>query len=556
MIKAIFFDIGGTLRVVRKIEGRDLLVIREMMDFLGESGEAREFVRRLRAREKRYSAWSQRTLIELNAAELWTRFFLPEYPADFIRVNAVMLNQTWRRSKGTRHLLPDTLETLHELAQRGYRLGIISNTTSEVEVPALLEEHGITDLFSTVILSASFGRRKPHPSLFLAAARQAGVQPHECAYVGDRPSRDVAGAREAGFGEVVIIRADGSSPDATPVLMQPDHVIRRLPDLLPLFPGPGRRPARSNGSSPDVLFDAALSTMWHVKQPQPFADTFRAPREIGFARFELNHAVRAEQFNAIDVCHTPIGSVHDPCPAGVPLDTLKEWDWQIASLDEMRRGQGVAIAKRTVDLALQLGARLVVIHPGSIVADPALDYRLREMYLAGEADTPAYAALRGELMADRARRAAPHLEAARRSLREIIEYALPLGVTIGLENRYRYYDIPILDEMEALLELSDEEGFGFQYDVGHAETLDRLGLCAHFDWLERFGRRMVGMHLHDVNGLTDHRVPGDGSVDFARIAPYLPPAALRTLEVSPKYSLQQIRAGLDLLADAGCICKL
>jgi len=556
MIQAIFFDIGGTLRVVQKIEGRDPLVIREMMDFLGESGDARAFVRRLRVREKQYSVWSQRTQIELNAAELWTRFFLPEYPADFVRANAVTLNQTWRRSKGTRHLLPDSLETLRELAKRGYQLGIISNTTSEVEVPALLEEHGIAHLFPTVILSASFGRRKPHPSLFLAAARQAGVLPHECAYVGDRPSRDVVGAREAGFAEVVIIEADGNGPDATPVLMQPDHVIRRLSGLLPLFPGPDRRPARRNGSSPDTLYDAALSTMWNVKQPQPFAETFRAPREIGFARFELNHAVRADLFNAIDARHTPIGSVHDPCPAGVPLDTLKEWDWQIASLDEMRRGQGVAMAKRTVDLAVQLGARLVVIHPGNIVADPALDYRLRDLYLAGEAHTPAYAALRDELMADRAQRAAPHLEAARRSLREIIDYALPLGVILGLENRYRYYDIPILDEMEALLELSDAEGYGFQYDVGHAETLDRLGLCAHMDWLERFGRRMVGMHLHDVNGLTDHRVPGDGSVNFAKIAPYLPPTARRTLEVSAKYTLPQIRAGLDLLAGAGCVIKL
>lgn len=555
MIKALFFDIGGTLRLVHKIEGRDPSAIREIMDFLGETGEPRAFIHRLRAREKQYRLWSNRTQIELNPAELWTRFFLPEYPADWIREHAVDLNQAWRRSLGPRRLLPDTLETLRELARRGYRLGIISNTTSEVEAPALLEENNIGGLFSTVILSASFGRRKPHPSLFIAAARQAGVLPHECAYIGDRPSRDVLGAREAGYAETVLIQVDGNDPDSKSVLMQPDHVIRHLSALLPLYPGPRSAPQRANGHSPEFLYDAALSTMWNIKQPQPFGETFTAPRKIGFARFELNHAVSAEMFNAIDARRVPIGSVHDPCPAGVPLDTLKELDWQIASLDEMRRGQGVAIARRTIDLAVQLGARLVVIHPGNVVADPALDYRLREVYLKEGPDSPRLAALREELMAHRAAHAAPHLEAARRSLREIAAYALPTGVSIGLENRYRYYDIPILDEMQALLELCDEESFGFQYDVGHAETLDRLGLCPHEAWLQRFGKRIVGMHLHDVAGLTDHQAPGFGSVDFGKISPYLPPTALRTLEVSSKFSLEQISAGLERLAAAGCVVK-
>ena len=53
---------------------------------------------------------------------------------------------------------------------------------------------------------------------------------------------------------------------------------------------------------------------------------------------------------------------------------------------------------------------------------------------------------------------------------------------------------------------------GFLYDVGHAQTLDILGFYRHEDWLERFAPRIIGTHLHDVVGTTDHFAPGMGTV--------------------------------------------
>jgi hypothetical protein len=81
-------------------------------------------------------------------------------------------------------------------------------------------------------------------------------------------------------------------------------------------------------------------------------------------------------------------------------------------------------------------------------------------------------------------------------------------------------------------------------------------LVDHFEWLERFSDRMIGVHLHDVCGIIDHQVPGMGEVDFNRIAPYIPIQALRTLEIGPQASLEQISAGLEILADCGCIEKI
>ena len=185
-----------------------------------------------------------------------------------------------------------------------------------------------------------------------------------------------------------------------------------------------------------------------------------------------------------------------------------------------------------------------------------MDRRLREMYKKGLKNTAEYGKLKSEMIAHRAQVARPHFDRVLQSIAEIIEYARPTGVCIALENRYRYYDIPILDEMDELMALCDESWYGFQYDSGHAQTLSALGLFEHEEWLKRFGKRIIGTHLHDVVGIMDHQQPGSGDVDFKMIARYLPATAYRTLEVAPDLNLDQIRMGMEVLADAGCVNRL
>ena len=99
-------------------------------------------------------------------------------------------------------------------------------------------------------------------------------------------------------------------------------------------------------------------------------------------------------------------------------------------------------------------------------------------------------------------------------MRELLEYAGRSGICLGLENRYHYFDIPSQDELALLLELAGPERIGFIYDVGHATAHGPAGFLSRREWLERFGDRIVGTHLHDVIGFTDHHAPGLGEVDF------------------------------------------
>lgn len=565
-IKALFFDIGGTLRVSNSQQGRNLEKIKELIVFLGEKISPEEFINRIHKGEKAYRRWSKPAYLELAEADLWSRFLLPDHPVEFIQENAVKINQMWRESHEKR-LLPDMAETMRALSKRGYKLGLISNTTSSVEAYQILAETGLADLFSCVILSCVFGRRKPHPSVFLEAARLTGVHPQECVYVGDRPSRDLLGARQSNYAQAVLINAGAYDSDETDLddfepekdghlLPKPDHSIRRLSELLEIYPGVKTTSASSTPIEPVSLFDAALSTMWGIDQSIPFNDTFYQARLAGFGRFELNHKVVPALFEQWDKDRFYISTVHDPCPAVYTVDDIKVNDYQVSSLEEDRRIKGVDIIKRSIDLAYHLGSKSVVIHPGMIMGDRSRDRRLRELYKQGLKNTREYEQLKNELITHRAQVAGPHLDQVLKSIQEVIDFSRSCGLKIGLENRYRYYDIPIPGEMEKLLNLCEESWFGFQYDTGHAQTLSALGLCDHEDWLRWFGHRIVGTHLHDVKGITDHQQPGTGDVDFRMVARYLPVTACRTLEVEPGLSIEQLRQGMEFLVSAGCVERI
>jgi len=551
-IKAIFFDIGGTLVTKSNFPQRDLAVIAQMVDLLGEKCTPLELQNRILIGDLEYKTWRSRTLIELSPEERWTRFLLADLPKELVQKHAPTLQLLWSESRGEKKMPEKTAKTLRELDQRGYFLGTISHTSPKHLAPA-----GVLPLFKTIIHASEFGMRKPHPAPFLEAARRSGVLPAECAYVGDRPSRDVIGAREAGFGMTIQLSLSDVLPEVEPCPMRPDAVVEHFSDLLQLFP-PLEIQAKVDSSQVEepILYDVALSSMWW-NRPQMSADEFCARgREMGFVRFELNHQVPPEVLAQFNFGLYHIGSLHDPCPAVIPAKTLEKNDQVITSLDESLRELAVEGVKNTITAAYELGARHVVIHPGRIIGNHSLDDELRVMYRNGLKGTDQFESQRQRVMADRASRRDAHLEALIKSLREIVPFSEGKGLTLGFENRYHYYELPIYDELELLLNEFQQPWVGWHFDLGHLQTLTQLGLTDFDPWLEHFGPRITGVHLHDVRGITDHQAPGTGELDFLKIAKALPPYCYRTVEVDKSTSIENMTAGLKLLARTGCINQL
>ncbi|NTU76150.1 MAG: HAD family hydrolase, partial [Anaerolineaceae bacterium] len=324
-IEGILFDMGGTLRsTVEKSRSEKEEAIRGIVELLDAEIPIVEFSRMLMERAKAYKDWADQTLIELNEQDLWTKWMLPDWPVERIRPVAVQLNQMFRDSFGTRTIFPETRDVVLELYRRGYHLGLVSNTTSSVEVPAALKALRMAGCFDVVILSTVVGKRKPDPSILQDAAERMGISPNKCVYVGDQPKRDVAAARNAGFSKTVILSdpEKQSAVHAEDPAHLPDHKIGNLKELLDIFPP--REPVQ-----PSQQYSVSLSTMWAVKNFPTLPDFFEFARRAGFARIELNHQVNTALLAGIDLSRYSFSSIHEPCPADIPMDTLVERDWQI-----------------------------------------------------------------------------------------------------------------------------------------------------------------------------------------------------------------------------------
>lgn len=548
-IEAILFDMGGTLRrTAKRTRDEKQRVIQRMRDLIGVQSSVEEFALLLARRAKAYKHWAEQTHTELNENDLWMKWMLPDFPAEQIRGMAIQFNQLYRAATGLRVVFPESREVVLELFRRGYRLGLVSNTTSSVEVPALLNGLEITGCFETVILSAVVGKRKPDPAILLNAVQRMGIAPEHCAYVGDRIDRDVAAARKAGFSKAIILR-DPRQPKVDEVdgsNLAPDHTIQNLRELLDIFP-PRSQP------EPAAVYDASLSTMWAIKTLPALTDFFEFARRAGFARIELNHKITSAMLAGIDLSRFQFSSVHEPCPADISADELKRRDWLISATNEENRCAGVKAIQRSIDLASRLSASAVVIHAGHVRPETGLEKKLHGLIASGRGRSDEYREVQRQMIQARTEVAEAGFESVKKSMVELLAYAEKTGVRLGVENRYHYMEFPSPDELAILLDLAGPDRIGFIYDVGHAHTLDRLGFYPHEEWLRRFGPRIIGTHLHDVAEATDHYAPGLGDVDFSRVAKYLPANAFRTCEFQTFNTPEQLNAGLKILAEHGCI---
>ncbi len=304
---------------------------------------------------------------------------------------------------------------------------------------------------------------------------------------------------------------------------------------------------------PSPSYNISFSTMWGMKKFARLGDFLLAAPRMGFARVELNHQVRPAMLEGLDLKAYQFSSVHEPCPAVIASEDLRKRDLLISSPDESRRQQGVDSIKRSIDFAHELGAHTVVVHSGQVQVDTNLEEEMRQLFNTSQGQSAEFFHKRDQFVKFRASHSAPYLEAVKKSLLELLDYSRRFPIRLGVENRLHYLDMPIFDEMSELLTLASPDRIGFLYDVGHAQVLDRFGFTPHQEWLKRYASRIIGVHLHDVAGINDHLAPGLGDIDFGMVASYLPPEAYRVLEVQSFNTPEQIKTGLKILLDTGCI---
>ena len=240
-IQAIFFDLGNTLRVLHKEPPHQEAATRKFAEIAGTDLSPKDFLQMINDRYEGYRKWCFRTEREATEEDLFTKWLLPEYPREHVLKNARAMAFQYRQTTGKRYIAPHGEETIKALYERGYRLGIISNLITSDEVPDWLEEAGLRPYFNPVLLSCVCGLRKPGIEIFHLAAREAGLNEENIAFVGDNINRDIPGSKAAGYGcNVLYITPEKLSRKPMTDVNRPDAVIHRFIELLELFPGGGR----------------------------------------------------------------------------------------------------------------------------------------------------------------------------------------------------------------------------------------------------------------------------------------------------------------------------
>ena len=232
-IKAIFFDLDGTLRHSVPEGGQ---VFTAYVVSLGLPVNEEDRLRAVRW-EHNYWASSVDLRDDLLAHSPDTDNFWIEYSRRrLIALGASPAQAAELAAKASAHMgemykpesiVPeDVRRTLPLLQQEGYIMAVVSNR--EKPFQDTLDSHGLSEFFPYSLAGGEVNSYKPDPGIFEHALKRMNVTAPETVYVGDNFYADVVGARRAGL-QPVLYDPNFIFPDADCT------TIRSFDELIPVI---------------------------------------------------------------------------------------------------------------------------------------------------------------------------------------------------------------------------------------------------------------------------------------------------------------------------------
>ena len=244
MIKAVMFDMGGTLEDLYSDEKNDRATAYALYEILQKHGvevpyEAEPLWKIVGEGIQAYKTDSERTLVELKPEEIWPEWGFRDIPVDKAKIREISeeIAHMWETTFYDRKLREHAAEMLKGLKEDlGLYVSVVSNTGSLFQVFDTLTKYGVRQYFDDITLSSITGYRKPHPNIFRVALSQANLKPEECAFVGDTLSRDVVGPRKMGYGRVFKINSFlTKQKDIGKYEVEPDYEVTDIYDVYTLL---------------------------------------------------------------------------------------------------------------------------------------------------------------------------------------------------------------------------------------------------------------------------------------------------------------------------------
>lgn len=258
----------------------------------------------------------------------------------------------------------------------------------------------------------------------------------------------------------------------------------------------------------------------------------------GAASVELDYRLAGGVLSALipmlKASHISVSSVHNFCPVPPVLPGSRGGGdlFPLTDPDPEIRREAVRWTTRSIETAHEAEAGIVVLHGGAVILDHEED-RWHALFRQGALESESSRAfIEGKLAALEARKP-PFLDRLRFSLDRLFREAERLGVTLALENRYHYYELPGPTDFSGLFAEFAGAPLGYWHDTGHAHAAQMLAIPSASGMLEALAPRMVGVHLHDAKGLEDHLPPGAGEIDFNGLMEQVSHDARLVLELRP-----------------------
>ena len=182
----------------------------------------------------------------------------------------------------------------------------------------------------------------------------------------------------------------------------------------------------------------SCSTCWNCTRHTKGDVMLQEILDLGFEWVELGHGIRLSLMEGIqryyDAGKVQFSTLHNFCPLPVEITRPSPDCYQYSSHREAERERAVKLTFQTIDFARRLGARLVVLHLGSIPIDQYTD-QLIQMAEAGEYLSRKYVKIKLKAVEQREKKAPLYLQRSRECLMRVVDYAAQKEIKLGVESR-------------------------------------------------------------------------------------------------------------------------
>lgn len=214
MIKAVLFDMDGTIFDTERIYREAWFYAAEAVGFRGDMNEVMQIIF---------------GVSETDIGKYFYRTQGKEFPYE--KMLSIRADRIKSRVEEEGVPLKAGVPKVFERLREKEIVSALATSAPKFRVDDFLARSGLQDTFSTVITGERVTRSKPSPDIFLLAAKELGLRPEECMVVEDSHN-GAKGGYNAGMPVVLVPDLQPFTPEIAPFVT---HHLTTLEDLPGLF---------------------------------------------------------------------------------------------------------------------------------------------------------------------------------------------------------------------------------------------------------------------------------------------------------------------------------